>query len=671
MIKMLTDPNYIRFTHNVKPQRGYPMLNVKNVRRTYKSGEYNLHALNGIDLTLVKGDFAFLLGESGSGKSTLLNVISGLDRPTEGSVLVDGVDTSTFSRKDWATFRNNHIGFIFQEFNLIEHLDVLQNVALPLIFQGTPRKDARMRAREELDRIGLSNHVDKKPMQLSGGQQQRVAIARALVTDPKIILADEPTGALDEEMGRKVIAYLKKHAADKVVLVVTHDEDLAEAFAERTLHIEDGRIVSDSAEGTSADESSREVLLDPPRMRFGMLMKFASNNIFSRMFRTLFTSAIVSIGFIAILLLTFIVFGIRGSISETVGEIVPPDEYQIHALEDTALDETTFLSVSDYPGIEHLRYNIDHSDQARYLGADHSVNYRPLPYDSLAFDRQGSLHGRLPETDDEIVISLRTALDLRNQSMVDEEDYAYVFGLVEGREITFETTEDTHSFTIVGMSEERFQPLIYVEYDKLVSILQEHPDARFRDSAIAYLGIDDEADIDELRTTLRDEENVVMRNVHGEITSTIDEVMFSALRWLVGIAAVSLIISAILVGLVVYTSVLERIREIGVLTALGARQANIRAIFLLESGFTGLISGVIGAVLSVMIAIGINRLFSNFIQAPLNLITGGSIDITLLEPSVPLIALIIIGGMFYAMLAGILPAHLASRMDAIRALRKE
>ncbi len=657
------------------------MLKLQNTYKTYKNGDELLHALHDVTLEFHQGDFAFLLGESGSGKSTLLNVLSGLDVPSKGSVFIEGTDTRTFSKKDYATFRNNHVGFIFQEYNLIDHLSVLDNVTLPLLFQGVDKKEAKERARNELEKIGLKKHVAKKPQQLSGGQQQRVAIARALVTNPKIILADEPTGSLDEAMGEKTIAYLKKHAQDKVVIVVTHNEELAEKFANRTIRIQDGKILDDSKEETNETASVDEKTLNinPPKVPLGILFKFAKNNVFSRIFRTFLTSAIVAIGFVAILLLTFIVLGIRGSLSDAVASLIPPDEYQLHPIEDTFIDSDTFNRVRDHEHVEDLRYNIRLNIPSRYRTLaenTHELTYLAVPFDPFAFERDGTLHGRLPENENEVVISLRTALSLREMDMVDEESYGYVFDLVEGYDIRADHLNSDFSeskrFTIVGMSEETQPQNVYLSYDALLKLAEQRLDEKeYKTSAIAYLSTSDDGDIDALRRDLRDDEGLVLRNVFGEITTQIDDVMFTALQWFVGISLISLVVAGILIGLVIYTSVLERVREIGILTALGARGSNIRGIFLIESGIGGLLSGTIAAVAAVFIALGLNRLFNNFIEAPLNLLTGGNLDITLLDVSIPAIALVLVAGVLYAMLSGWIPSKHATKLNAVSALRKE
>ncbi len=649
------------------------MLTFKNVYKTYKNGPYELNALDDVSLSFEKGEFVFLLGPSGSGKSTLLNILSGLDVPSSGSIFIDGVDTNTFSKRDWAMYRNQKIGFVFQEYNLIEHLSVLENVALPLLFQGLDRKEALNRALKELNNIGLQKHVDKKPLHLSGGQQQRVAIARALVINPTIILADEPTGALDTDLGYKVIDYLKKHAKDKLVIVVTHDEDLASTFASRILNISDGAIVKDTKPLSLSESSTEKPYLDTPKMRLRMLLKFAQNNVFSRMFRSIFTSSIVAIGFIAILLLSFIILGIRGSLSDTIATIIPPNQYQIHTIENTTISNDTLDAIKAYDEIETVRYHINVPLSTIFQNRVFTnTMFEAVPYDQLAFQREGKLFGRLPEQDNEIIINIGTALEMRQRDQIDEDSHDYLYELIKEEELILEHNDET--LKIVGMTTANpFQgPKIYMQYDPLILLIEDiEPNQDYRRSAYAYLNTTDENRINELTTSLRDDEDIVMRNIFGEVNQEIENIMNNALRWFIGIAAISLFVSGILVGLVVYTSVIERIKEIGILTALGVRRQNIRTIFVLESGISGLLAGTIAVIASLFLANTLNRVFNTFIETPLSLITGSDINFTLLSASFLPIVLVVLGGVFYTMFCGLIPAYQAAKLDAIKALRKE
>jgi putative ABC transport system permease protein len=222
------------------------MLQITDIYKEYRTGTLVQKALDGVSLSFRENEFVAILGPSGSGKTTLLNIIGGLDHCDSGELMIDGVPTARYKSRDWDAYRNHSVGFIFQSYNLIPHQTLLRNVELALILSGVSAKERRLRAEEELDRVGLKEQMRKKPAQLSGGQMQRVAIARALVNHPTIVLADEPTGALDSDTGEQVMQLLKEVAQDHLVVMVTHNPDLAERYANRIIRLRDGKVVSDS-----------------------------------------------------------------------------------------------------------------------------------------------------------------------------------------------------------------------------------------------------------------------------------------------------------------------------------------------------------------------------------------------------------------------------------------
>lgn len=221
------------------------IVSMKNVQKVFSVGEILVHALRGVSFSIEQGEFISILGPSGSGKSTCMNMIGCLDRPTSGDILIDGVNTLDMNDKDLAYLRNETIGFVFQQYYLLPGLSILDNVMLPLRYQGVPFDERKRRAKEELEKVGLKDRLKHTPNELSGGQKQRVAIARALVTKPKLILADEPTGALDSETGHSVLdLFFAINRDGTTVVVVTHDIDIG-AMARRSIHLKDGLIVSD------------------------------------------------------------------------------------------------------------------------------------------------------------------------------------------------------------------------------------------------------------------------------------------------------------------------------------------------------------------------------------------------------------------------------------------
>ena len=222
------------------------MLELKNIKKNYLSGENTVYALKGIDLSFRENEFVSILGQSGCGKTTLLNIIGGLDKYSDGDLIINGKSTKDYNNRDWDTYRNHSIGFVFQSYNLIPHQSVLSNVEIALTLSGVGKKERRKKAIKALEDVGLGNQLHKKPSEMSGGQMQRVAIARALVNNPDIILADEPTGALDSETSIQVMDILKEVSKNKLVIMVTHNPDIANTYSTRIIRMLDGVIQSDT-----------------------------------------------------------------------------------------------------------------------------------------------------------------------------------------------------------------------------------------------------------------------------------------------------------------------------------------------------------------------------------------------------------------------------------------
>ena len=239
------------------------MLRLQNIVKIYDTGATKVEALRGIDIAFRRSEFVAVLGPSGCGKTTLLNIIGGLDRYTSGDLAIRGKSTKHFTDKEWDTYRNHSVGFVFQTYNLIPHQTVLANVELALTLSGVSKAERRKRAVDALTQVGLADQLYKKPNQLSGGQMQRVAIARALVNNPDIVLADEPTGALDSETSTQVMDILKRVSEDRLVIMVTHNAELAEKYATRIVRLMDGRIISDSNPYDGTDQAGPARNADP------------------------------------------------------------------------------------------------------------------------------------------------------------------------------------------------------------------------------------------------------------------------------------------------------------------------------------------------------------------------------------------------------------------------
>ncbi len=296
------------------------MLQIKNIFKQYKTGDMVQNALDGVSLNFRDNEFVAILGPSGSGKTTMLNIIGGLDHYDSGDLIINGVSTRKYKDRDWDSYRNHTIGFVFQNYNLIPHQSVLSNVELALTLSGVSRRERKRRAKEALEKVGLADHIHKRPNQMSGGQMQRVAIARALVNNPDILLADEPTGALDSETSVQVMELLKEVANDRLVIMVTHNPELAEEYATRIVKLKDGKITDDSNEYVvSAEEETptvQERKTDKTSMSFLTALSLSLNNLRTKKGRTLLTAFGGSIGIIGIALILSLSSGINTYIND-------------------------------------------------------------------------------------------------------------------------------------------------------------------------------------------------------------------------------------------------------------------------------------------------------------------------------------------------------------------
>jgi len=290
------------------------MLQLRNIRKTYTTGDFTQVALNGVSLDLRDNEFVAILGPSGSGKTTLLNIVGGLDRYEDGDLIINGVSTKEYRDRDWDAYRNHTIGFVFQSYNLIPHQTVLANVELALTISGVSRRERRKRAREALEQVGLAEHIHKRPNQLSGGQMQRVAIARALVNDPHIVLADEPTGALDSETSVQIMELLKEVARDRLVVMVTHNPDLAEQYATRIVRLKDGSVIDDTRPVTEEEIDPATPMhrsMGKASMSFRTSLSLSFKNLWTKKARTLLTAFAGSIGIIGIALILALSTGVN------------------------------------------------------------------------------------------------------------------------------------------------------------------------------------------------------------------------------------------------------------------------------------------------------------------------------------------------------------------------
>ena len=320
------------------------MLQLRNIRKAYTTGSFTQTALDDVSISFRDSEFVAILGPSGSGKTTLLNIIGGLDHYDTGDLVIDGISTKEYKDRDWDTFRNNRIGFVFQAYNLIPHQTILANVELALTLSGVSRAERRTRALDALRKVGLGDHVDKKPSQLSGGQMQRVAIARALINDPEILLADEPTGALDSKTSVQIMDLLTEIANDRLVIMVTHNPELAEQYATRIVNLADGVIRSDSDPFDPAPEDMRASKKQVRRtsMSFLTALSLSWNNLLTKKGRTLMTAFAGSIGIIGIATILSLANGVNSYIANVEEETL--SEYPL-SIENQGFDMTSLMTM--------------------------------------------------------------------------------------------------------------------------------------------------------------------------------------------------------------------------------------------------------------------------------------------------------------------------------------
>lgn len=322
------------------------MLEIKNISKSYVTGTFTQKALDNFSLKFRREEFVSILGQSGSGKTTLLNIIGGLDKYDEGDLIINDKSTKSFKEKDWDAYRNNCIGFIFQNYNLITHISILENIEMGMTLSGVGSKEKRAKALEALRKVGLEEHAHKKPNQLSGGQMQRVAIARALATDPDIILADEPTGALDSKTSQQIMKLIKEISKDKLVIMVTHNRQLAEEYSTRIVELKDGKLISDSNPIKKVEKDAETFSIRKTAMSFLTALKLSFNNIKTKKGRTALTAFASSIGIIGIALILSLSNGFKIEIDNFEKDSLSEAPIII-SQQSMKLDEETILKMQD------------------------------------------------------------------------------------------------------------------------------------------------------------------------------------------------------------------------------------------------------------------------------------------------------------------------------------
>lgn len=648
------------------------VLTLKNICKSYKMGDGSLFpVLKGIDISFEGGELVSIIGESGSGKSTLMNIIGGLDSKFEGGVFVEDKNIGAYTEKELDIYRKNKIGFIFQSFNLIPHLTILDNVALALTLSNVKRSEQVARAKEVLTKVGLKDHIHKKPNQLSGGQMQRVAIARALINDPDIIVADEPTGSLDSKTSQQILDIITQIAQEgKLVLLVTHSEHVA-ACSSRVIRIADGQIIEDIP-GITLTPSEKEVTKETApqkinkNLRFTGAVKLALKNMKEKKMRNILVAVGASIGIMSIMLMLSIGNGIKTYIKDTMDslanplaiEVSMPEEENTHSMGPQAFMSSTYFGQQDIDKLSAINHvaSVENLFNAFSMGtATAKLDDKQTPLMMVStlsqYNDYDLAEGAMPNKN-EIIVNDTVKKDLGIDDIVGKKVQVTV--QVDQKQIVIDTVvsgvlSDTSSPMSGGMSQ------VYLNYDDLkqACALQDY---NLMPNSVMLIA-DQKENVAGIKSTVTDMgySGSMQENMVKTFTTMLD--LFTGV--LAGVAGISLIVSAIMILVVLYISVVERTKEIGVMKAIGARRKDIRRIFISESFMIGLGGGVIAtAITAFLMLVGNAMIRGQF-----------GVDIILISPYYVLFGI----GMsiFISVLSGTLPASKAAKLDPVESLRRD
>lgn len=763
------------------------MLELKKISKSYKTGSFVQQALKEVSIQFRNNEFVAILGASGSGKTTLLNIIGGLDQYDSGDLIINNKSTKKFKAIDWDRYRNHCVGFIFQNYNLIPHISILDNVEMGMTLSGVNSKTRKKKAKEALKKVGLLEHIHKKPNQLSGGQMQRVAIARALVNNPDIILADEPTGALDTKTSIQIMDLIKDIAKDKLVIMVTHNPDLAKDYATRIIEFKDGTKISDSNPVTEKEKDTSILKIKKTAMNFRTALKLSFNNIKTKKGRTLLTAFASSIGIIGIALILSLSNGFKIEVDnfekntlsqapviistqamtmseETVSQIKKedspkyPKEEKVYALEDVMetvlhtnilsdeyIEYVKKLDTSLLSGVSYQQatnFNIITKTKDGYKLVADSSNWILLPTNpnknesGIIYDNYDILAGEINENEPGLILQVNSknqiyqstleALglsgkevsfeDILNQELkvVGNDDYYLQYGsifvpnqdleklyqnknnitlkvqaIIRGKSDKEMITNGsgigyTNALTELVISKNKDSKIVSYQEKSDYNILTNQPfdekdgSMNTKEIMLGYLGKNVKPNViylypkdfeskKEITTYLdkynegKEEKDVVEYTDMAAMISTLSGNIMDAITVvLVAFSSISLIVSSIMIAIITYISVLERIKEIGILRALGARRKDIKRVFNAETFIIGLTSGILGILIAYLLTIPANKIIENL---------SGLAGVAKLNIYHAIILVII--NIILTMIGGAIPSRMASKKDPVEALRTE
>ncbi len=793
------------------------MLEFKNIKKTYHVGGIETRALDDISVAFREKEFVAILGTSGSGKTTCLNIIGGLDHYDSGELTIKGKKTSDFQDQDWDAYRNNSIGFVFQNYNLITHLSIIANVELGMTLSGVSASERRKRTLEVLEQVGLKDHLHKKPNQLSGGQMQRVAIARALANNPEILLCDEPTGALDTVTSIQIMDLIKEVSKDRLVIVVTHNPEIADKYADRIIRFQDGKIISDSHPHQERLKPDN-FILKKTSMKFLMALKLSFTNLRTKKGRTFLTALASSIGIIGIAVILSLSTGFQTQIdtfqSDALSEFpilisqssIQLDAENIASMQDIIKDKITgteeyadsdevflydptktsfahknkftdefidYLNKIDPEVCNNIGYarivsmnllrevnnaikpvmisnimstmgegmSISSITNMANLQSMSSIGLSSYPKqlkegdESYLLKNYEILAGEYPKsaTDLVLVIDAKNRIDfniLKGLGFDTENIKSIKLNDILGTEFKIITNNDYYVKTEIGSYlPGRDYAAMYASDKsitvKIVGVIRQKQDVRIGilGSGIAYsdeltqIVIDDAVNSDIVKAQLLSDKNImsledmdketkanflsylggnaipfmvmvypdnfddkvavlayldaynkdkeiedqiIYSDLAGTMTELTGGIMDAITIILIAFASISLVVSLIMIGIITYTSVLERTKEIGVLRALGARKKDITRVFNAETFILGIFSGLLGIGIAWLLTIPINTIIYD--------LTGlkGVANLQILHAF-----MLVVISTILTVIGGHIPAKIASRKDAVEALRSE
>ncbi|MBT9672520.1 ATP-binding cassette domain-containing protein [Secundilactobacillus kimchicus] len=645
-------------------------LELRDIRKAYHVNKETFPVLKGINLEFNRGEFVSILGESGGGKTTLMNIIGGLDDDYEGEVLLDGKSLRNNTEKEWDAYRRETIGFVFQSFNLISHLSILDNVLVSLEMTTLSRQEQVERAKTLLKVVGLSGHEDKFPNQLSGGQKQRVAIARALAPDPEIIIADEPTGALDAQNTLEILALLDEIAKDdKLVITVTHSQEVAD-HGTRIVHMENGVIDDEIQVQPSYRTSDKTAKPSTKALSLWDLVKMSLKHMQHNLRRNVLIVFGASIGIFSVIMMLGLGEGITGYINHQIYSQVNPMSIQVaqntkHT--DPNSREMTKADVNRLKQLDHVE-----SVETGYLGGSGTFHYKGDNVNVSRFQSTNSTvlpksikWGHFPK-DGEMAINIALA----------KHYYAKDPKKIIGQTVTFfiPTMNNKHQpvslhkkVKISGvLGDESGVILTYKtiqDFFKTKNMTVKPNFATVNISSFAFVkGVQKKINAikDPIPDSSRETDSRYQITGAGALVDTLNTYLELAIWVLAGVSAISLLVSAIMIIVVLYISVTERTKEIGILRALGVQRRNIRTLFISEAFFLGLFSSIWATIFSYVASVIINHI---------SLAT--SVDYAIIDIHVLYVLFGTLISILIALFAAQSPSRRAAKLDPIEALAYE